>query len=299
MNQTKILDVKIDIISKSQILEKIKDLLTPPNPPLSLKLPVASLNGGGHGKQLITTNPEFIIEAQKNQEFKNILNNSWLSVADGYGIRLAAKYQQLTINKKIKDKNSLFLIPYSLFLGLKVAWWGITKNNKKLDVITNVITGTDLIPEICKMMNYESRIKNYEKRIFLLGGYNNTSELTAKKLTKQFNNLTINYSVFEKDNIIEKINNFQPDILFVALNHPRAQIWINNNLEKMPSVKLAIGVGGAFDYISGKIKRAPQNWQSSYEWIYRLKKEPRRFKRIFNAVIKFPWLVFTKTICKK
>ncbi len=264
MNQIKILDVKINIISKNEVLDKIKNLL---------------LSNTNEQHQLVTTNPEFIFEAQKDAEFKNIINNSWLSVADGYGIKLATKYLDL-----IKNKNSRIL---KFFIGLKIAWWGITRNDEKLNIIKEIITGADLIPEICKLVN---------NKIFLLGGYNNTSELTAENLKKQNPNLQINYSVFETHNIIEKINNFQTDILFVALNHPHAQKWINENLSKMPSVKLAIGVGGAFDYISGKIKRAPENLQSSYEWIYRLKKEPRRFKRIFNAVVRFSWLVFTNSL---
>ena len=88
-----------------------------------------------------------ILTAQKDEEFKNIINNSWLSVADGYGIRLAGKYQQVISN---------FQFPISkikkLFIGIQVALWGILKKDDKLDIIKETITGTDLIPEICHLV---------------------------------------------------------------------------------------------------------------------------------------------------
>ncbi len=259
----KILGVKIDVISKKEVLDKIKVLL----------------GANAPGKQLVTTNPEFILTAQKDEEFKNIINNSWLSVADGYGIKLAAKYLSMIKNHKSAIRK--------FFTGIKIAWWGIVRSSR-LDVITDIITGTDLIPLICKKVkNQKSGIK-----IFLLGGYGNTPQLAAENLKKQNSDLQLNYSVFEAKDVIKKINGFKPDILFVALNHPRAQKWIDKNLPKMPSVKLAIGVGGAFDYISGKIKRAPTKWRRSFEWLFRLFYQPKRLGRIWHAVVVFPWKVF-------
>lgn len=263
-----ILNIKINSLTKNEVWFLIKNLLSAP----TIKQ-----------EQLVTTNPEFIMQAQTDLEFKNIINNSWLSVADGYGIRLAAQYLDLIKNNK---KNNLLA-------GLKVIYWGFTHNYKKLDMVPEIITGTDLIPEICQIININEEIHN--KKIFLLGGFGKIPLLTAENLKKQYHNLNISYSSFETDNIIEKINSFEPLVLFVALNHPRAQKWINANLEKMPSVKLAIGVGGAFDYISGQIKRAPQNMRG-FEWLYRLVRQPRRFKRVYSAVVKFSCAVFKSKI---
>jgi N-acetylglucosaminyldiphosphoundecaprenol N-acetyl-beta-D-mannosaminyltransferase len=80
-----------------------------------------------------------------------------------------------------------------------------------------------------------------------------------------------------------------PDILFVALGAPKQERWIFENLNKLESVKLAMGVGGAFDFLSGKTKRAPL-WMRKIglEWFWRLIIEPRRVKRIIDAVIVFP-----------
>ncbi|HPA25815.1 MAG TPA: WecB/TagA/CpsF family glycosyltransferase [bacterium] len=278
--EIKILDIKINALLKAEVLDLITKLLADPS---SIQ------------QQLVTTNPEFIMCAQTDEEFKNIINNSWLSVADGYGIRLAAKYL-----KMISDFGFRISDFKKFLLGIKIFCWGITRNNQKLNIVPETITGTDLIPEIVRLMSYDSGITN--KKIFLLGGYGETPRLTAEQLKKTFptgaNNyspLQIAYTTFESKNIIETINSFQPLVLFVALNHPRAQKWINANLPKILSVKLAIGVGGAFDYLSGKIKRAPQNLRG-FEWFYRLITQPRRFKRIYTAVVKFPWFVFKKSI---
>ena len=73
---------------------------------------------------------------------------------------------------------------------------------------------------------------------------------------------------------------------------PKQEKWIAENLKKMPDVKLAIGVGGSFDFISGKVQRAPEFMRTlGFEWLWRLIIQPWRIKRIFNAVVVFPWLV--------
>lgn len=269
-----ILGIRIDTLTKAEVLEKIQALF------LSHE----------SGKQIVTTNPEFILTAQKDEVFKNIINHAWLSVPDGYGIKLAAKYLDLIKNKNIT--RYILRVTHYFLLGLKTAWWGIVRS-QKLNVIKDVVTGTDLIPEICRLTTDDLQLTT---KIFLLGGFGETPQLVAENLKKQFNNLEIDYSVFEVDNLIDKINNSQPDILFVALNHPRAQKWINENLPQLPTVKLAMGVGGAFDYLSGKVKRAPQKWQLSFEWLYRLIKQPQRIRRIFNAWPRFPWKIFTNSI---
>lgn len=234
-----ILDVRIDNLSKPEVLAKIQQLL------LSDEI----------GKQIVTTNPEFILTAQKDNKFREIINNSWLSVADGYGIKLASR-------------------------------WLYKKN-------IEIIPGVDLVLDITKICAENN------KKIFLLGGFDETPKLTAERL-KQYSGLLVDYSVFENEQKNDKIKEFQPDILFVALNHPRAQIWIDKNMPSFSSIKLAMGVGGAFDYLSGKIKRAPEAWRSNgFEWLYRLIHQPRRWKRIWSAWIVFSFKIFINSICQK
>jgi N-acetylglucosaminyldiphosphoundecaprenol N-acetyl-beta-D-mannosaminyltransferase len=80
------------------------------------------------------------------------------------------------------------------------------------------------------------------------------------------------------------------DILFVAFGHPKQEEWIYENLEHLP-VKVAMGVGGAFDYISGRVVRAPFMIRAiGLEWLFRLIREPWRWRRQM-ALGKFVWLV--------
>ena len=80
--------------------------------------------------------------------------------------------------------------------------------------------------------------------------------------------------------------------MFVALGAPKQEKWINENLKKMPSVKLAMVVGGAFDFIACQVPRAPKFLRFIVlEWLWRFFYQHWRIKRIFKAVIVFPWLV--------
>lgn len=155
------------------------------------------------------------------------------------------------------------------------------------------ITGTDTLLHLCST---DSRICPPE-RIFLLGAAPGVAERAAEKLKE--NNHLLEVGTFsgspkpeDEEEIIEKINAFSPTLLFVAFGAPAQELWIARNLPKLNTVKVAMGVGGAFDFISGKRKRAPKWMQKmGCEWLWRLVLEPRRFKRIWNAVIVFPWMV--------
>jgi len=77
----------------------------------------------------------------------------------------------------------------------------------------------------------------------------------------------------------------------------RQEMWINSNLSLMPGIKVAIGIGGTFDFLSGQIKRAPK-WMRNLglEWLFRLIKQPSRIGRIWNAVVVFGWMVLRKKL---
>lgn len=105
----------------------------------------------------------------------------------------------------------------------------------------------------------------------------------CEKLIEQFPNLNIVgvLNGYEKDinKVQQVINNAKPDILFVALGSPKQEYWIVNNMNNLHPTVFQ-GVGGSFDVISGNIKRAPQVFQRlGLEWLYRLIKEPWRWKR--------------------
>lgn len=152
------------------------------------------------------------------------------------------------------------------------------------------ICGVDFMEALCQYAATE------RKKVFLLGAENGAAKKTVKSLTLKFPDL-IAESRERHEDCEEVILRFQPEMLFVALGHPKQEKWIYENLRRFPSVKVAMGVGGSFDFLSGNVKRAPRLIRKlGLEWLWRLIIEPKRAKRIFNAVIVFPWLVIVSKI---
>lgn len=146
------------------------------------------------------------------------------------------------------------------------------------------ITGSDLSKRIIEEFDKE--------RIFVVGG----SPGAAESLQKKYSNIVGMFDgvvdvVADQKQLVEKINSSGATVVLVALGAPKQEFWIAENIEKFESVKLLVGVGGSIDFLAGKQKRAPKFFQNfGLEWMYRLFKEPSRFKRIFNAVFVFGWI---------
>ncbi len=202
---------------------------------------------------ITTPNPEQIIIAQEDREFKRIINDSDLSIPDGIGLVLTARL-----------KNGLFNPLY-----------------KRL-------SGVDLMLALCDLAEKENL------KVFLLGGKNNVVQKAKKQLELSNKDLQVGYfngaeeikkeTKKEKAITIRKINEFKPDFLFVAYGAPFQEKWIADNLKDL-NVKIAMGVGGAFDYIAGNIKRAPV-WvrRIGMEWLWRLFLQPWRWKRQLRLI---------------
>lgn len=102
------------------------------------------------------------------------------------------------------------------------------------------------------------------------------------------------YDKSQEENIANKIADSGADILFVAITSPKKEIFLNKYKKQLQNVKFIMGVGGSFDVISGKVKRAPI-WMQNFglEWFYRFLQEPRRmWKRYLVGNLKFIYLVF-------
>jgi UDP-N-acetyl-D-mannosaminuronic acid transferase (WecB/TagA/CpsF family) len=95
----------------------------------------------------------------------------------------------------------------------------------------------------------------------------------------------------EQPEIVERINAAKPDVLFVALGNPKQELWMGRSKEKL-DVGAMIGIGGTFNFIAGRVKRAPKWMQKSgLEWIYRIIQEPGRlWRRYAYGLVKFGWL---------
>ena len=98
-----------------------------------------------------------------------------------------------------------------------------------------------------------------------------------------------------KNNVFNEIKELKPDVVLVALGIPNQELLIYNNLDKFDK-GIFVGVGGSFDVLSGAKKRAPKYFRKLHlEWLYRLIKEPTRFKRFFTSNIKY---IFKINSCK-
>jgi N-acetylglucosaminyldiphosphoundecaprenol N-acetyl-beta-D-mannosaminyltransferase len=196
-------------------------------------------------------NAELIVLANENERFREILNKN-ISTIDGQ-------------------------IPY-LFLKIKY-------RNLKFEKLS----GSDLIFDICK------KASELKLKVFLLGGLEISNKIAQQKLKELFPNLIISgysppYSPYpfakeHNENILKIIEDFSPDVLFVAFGAPKQEFWIDDNktlLEKI-GIKLAVSVGGTFEIVAGIERRAPKFIQKiGLESIWRLYQNPKRFKRFIR-----------------
>lgn len=207
---------------------------------------------GKERKYFTTPNPEITLAALKNKKYQDILNESELNIPDGTGLLFASRF-------------------------LKAI-------GKSKTVLKERVTGTDMTIKLTQLSSTEGF------SVFYLGASEESNTKTIEYAKQHGAHVAGGYtSDINSKECIDAINKAQPDLLFVALGFPRQETWISENLSKLSSVKLAIGIGGAFDFIAGTRKRAPHLLQKlGLEWVYRLIQEPKRIRRIFNAVIVFP-----------
>lgn len=211
---------------------------------------------------VVTPNPEIIVLASKDSEFRHILNNAKIASNDGIGISIAA--------------------------------WILGQP------LVSRVTGVDLVKSLSE------RITDCPITVGFLGARPGVAERTSLCLREKYPKLKVAFigEEWEKGKVIlgekylnAKISNNTStiDILFVAFGFPKQEFWMANNINKIP-VKIMIGVGGSFDYISGKVFRAP-GWVSAIglEWLFRLFIEPWRIKRQM-ALIEFVWLVIKEKL---
>ncbi len=192
---------------------------------------------------IVTVNPEFVIAARRNPEFSRVLREADLATADGVGIILAGKLLGIPAGQRI--------------------------------------TGVDLTEAIAALPHPNARV-------FLLGAAEGVAARTATMLRQRYPafQVTGTFSGDASDAgwpaIAAELDQAQPTILLVAFGHPRQDLWINHYKEELErrGILVAVGVGGAFDYLSGLIPRAPQLVRRlGFEWLYRLIRQPWRWRR--------------------
>ena len=254
---------------------------------------------------ICTTNPEFILLANKHADFKHIINESFLSVPDGSGVLMAKKY--IDTVKPLKKNPIRYL-----FEGLKVGFMSLTEPNS----LEETVTGVELTEKICKL----SHEKNYS--IFFLGGWPkdwlgrnvndqiDISNLAANKIREKYPNVNIigstsQFSKNENDDAetlefihdcMNRHNIDQLDFIFVAYNQYTQEKWIKRNINKIPA-KIGIGIGRTFDYLSGYINKPPIfTYKYHISWLFSMIQHPWKLKRVLNAFPLFPIKVYLKSL---
>jgi len=190
---------------------------------------------------LVTANPEIVMYAQENKDYYELLMQADYIAPDGIGIVKASH----TLGTPIKER-----VPgFELMLGLL---------------------------EIADME---------KKNVYFIGAKEEIIELTIEKIKQEWPHINIvgyhhGYFNHADPEMINKVKETEPDMVFVAFGFPRQEKWISNYLSQVSS-GIAVGVGGSFDVLSGKTKRAPRLVQSFHiEWLYRLIRQPSRYKRM-------------------
>ncbi len=202
-------------------------------------------------KKVFFINAHCFNVAQRNKDYYRALLHADLVLNDGIGIEIGAR-----------------------LAGIRL--------------LTNM-NGTDFTPEVIK------QAAQLGKKIFLLGSKPGVTRKTIKVLEQKVPGVIIcgHYHGFfkeeENEKLIDKINRSGAELLLVGMGVPRQELWIESHYKSLTTVKIAMAVGAAFDFISGTIPRAPL-WMRKIkmEWFYRFLIEPKRmFGRYITGNVKF------------
>ncbi len=252
----KILSIDVTSTRKEEILEYI----------------ISSIKNSSENYYITTPNPEMVVYASHHPEVQSILNGSRIALCDGIGLYLGAQILGKPLNERF--------------------------------------TGVEMVERLCEKANEQL------VTIGFFGGRPGVAEKTSECLRKRYPNLKV---VFASDTWNDTISSHKADvskeshedrkiekgkmsptqnklytpvidILFVALGFPKQEEWMASHVHNIP-VRVTVGVGGAFDYLSGRVPRAPKWIQNiGFEWLFRLMVQPWRLKRQL-ALPEFAWMV--------
>ncbi len=195
---------------------------------------------------LCTPNPEIVMLAEKNEDFRNVLNNAELVVADGIGVIKAAKILKTPLPERIPGiELGEAMIAYCASEGYPVYFLG-GKPGVAADAARNM---SDKYPGL-----------------FVCGTHDGYFDMSGGEVN---------------DSVIAEISEKGAKLVLVCVGAPKQETWISQNRSKMPNVGVFAGLGGSLDVFSGRSKRAPEFFcKTGLEWFYRLMKEPSRIGRM-------------------
>lgn len=230
-----VLGVRIDAVTFEQVLASIEEFIA-----------------DGRPHQIVTVNPEFVMAAQSDVEFRHIINSSALALPDGVGVWWASRHLGRPLSDRIPGVDLVErLAALSAHRGYRLFFLGAMP---------------DVADEAVEVMR-----KRYPG-MAVAGTYAGSPRRE------------------EDAAIVERVRATRPEVLFVAYGAPAQDHWIARNMDRL-EVPVCIGVGGSFDYIAGVHPRAPR-WMRhlGLEWLHRLITQPRRWRRMM-ALPRFAWQV--------
>lgn len=193
-------------------------------------------------RQIVTINPEMLMMARRDAELQDVIEKADLVVADGVGLLIAARLLGLLLRERT--------------------------------------TGVDLVPDLCALA------AEADCSVYFLGARPGVASKCAAALSERVPDLRVagTYSgspaPSEEALIRRRVAAAGTDVLLVAYGVPAEEKWIARNRDRL-GVKLAVGVGGAFDFIAGEVPRAPMWMQrAGLEWLFRLSRQPWRWRRM-------------------
>lgn len=245
----KILDIGVEKQSKADILEKIKKYI-------KLRL----LPGGAEldAIHVVSLNPENLVIAVTNANFKKVLTDAPIKIIDGVGVQIAARLLRIRVGERYPGVDLMKdLIGLAFAQRLRVA----------------LIGGRGKLAETLA----ECYSQSYPQATFLgLSGVTNIKNPDSD----------------EENGLFSIVVEYMPHLVFVAFGSPDQELWIERHREHFKGM-VVMGVGGAFDYSGGSVSRAPGIMRRlGLEWFFRLLRQPWRWRRQLRL------LVFTKLIVK-
>ena len=226
MDKVEVLGIYFDNVNMDEAVSRCDDMVN-----------------GEKSNLLVTPNPEIVMKAKEDLEYKEIINTrASLVIPDGIGIIKGAEI----LNTPLKER----------------------------------VAGYDFIH---KLFDYG---KDNNISFYFLGARPGVAEKARDKALQMYPGLKIvgtcdgYFAKEDEEKIVKDISELKPDVLLVALGSPKQEKFINDHKDKINS-KIAIGVGGCFDVLSGETKRAPKIFiKLKLEWLYRGLTDIKRLKRL-------------------
>ena len=195
----------------------------------------------GTGAQVVTLGTEMVVHAQRDARYRDVVNACALSLCDTVGLLAVARSRGAALRERV--------------------------------------TGVELLERLC------ARAAGEGVSIFLLGGAPGVAQQAAEVLQARYPGLRVAgtrngyFKPEESHDVAQQIRGTGAQVLFAGMGFPRQEFWLADHLRET-GCGAAIGVGGSFDVVSGKVERAPETWRKlGLEWLYRLIREPQRWRR--------------------